>query len=212
MKQKFSQLDSVINAIKKVSEEQTILHNNGTYGMSFKGYIYKDDTLITPEVLQLEKEIVVAKLRNNQIEMEALEKKRAELPLAQKMFIIRLDNPIPVLNGTKIIKYGGKSGFKTMHNVIEVSLRQTLLDKLSVEEIPGQMREDSTGSLVPMYNFTLDKLMIDVYYGKARSGKFLGSPDRAILTDISFQSMQLAYSLVKSRDEEEIDLEGFNEL
>lgn len=212
MKQKFSQLDSVINAIKKISEEQTILHNNGTYGISFKGYIYKQDILSNPEMLQLEKELTVAKLRNDFTKMEELDKKRADLPKSQMMFIIRLDNPIPVLNGTKIIEYGGTQGFKKMNNVTEVSIRQSLLDKLSVEEITGELREDCTGAKVPLYNFTLDKLMVDVHYGQPKVGRYAGTPDRAVLTDISFQSMKLANALVKSREQADINLEGFTEL
>lgn len=209
-----SKFESVKKALEQVVSESDV--NNGTSGIELLAHYWSQENVWDKERNSLQTEIAQKLLSNDITDVKALQDKLLKLPKSKIVMEFRLLQPIPRIQGTKIVTDGDKTFKINMENVtmLYVPEDSVKLGLLEYEET-GDKATDSMGRETDIIKLHIKKGLIDIAAPVLDRFDRVIRPKRAYVTAISYKAMQVAGELMnrnrlKTKRRYGFDQEGGN--
>ena len=186
-----SQFETVKAALSQITAEVDV--SNGTSGIKFLAHYWSRETVYDKASAEIKLKIAQLMFANKTEGVKELQDQLLTLPKPKVIMVWKLLQPIPVLNGTKTITDGDKTYKLQMNNVKFLYIPEDAVefDLLDYEETT-EILKDQLGNDAIVVNMHLKRGLIDIAPPKADQFDKELVPKRAMVTPISFKSMQVA--------------------
>ena len=205
----------VMKALERVSVENIIRYDNGTFNKEYICSYWALDTQISKEKKALELQLTAAIFASNEAEIIRITKEMKAIKGDLNYLIFKLAEPIPVLTGSKVIFAGKKSYHPQMNNVEFFKIREDLLEPeigaVEFEELPDEAF-DQQGQETTMIKLRLKGAMIDILERKVNKLGKEWRPNSAHVTILSYRSMQEGSRIIGDNEFEQEKIFGMREI
>ena len=188
----------IANALKNVAEKASISHDNGTYGESYKCYLYDAEAFLTKEQREKDSEIAFAKLLGANIEkLQKLRQERDTLPNEGGNLIFKVvGEPLEVKSTYLISTFSGgvrkSANFSVQSDEIKVPIDIANSDLITQTELDEEYK-DANGEPVKAIMLHLDKCMLDAFGDEYNKDGTIWRPKHIKVCIISRRAMQIDY-------------------
>ena len=195
MKQSLVSNASVKKALENIAAKSSTAFDNGSYGKSYKCYLFDVETFVSKEKKALELEIAKESLFGTPEKIAELRKKMEDIPHEGGNLLFKLLEPIEVESTYQVSAYIGgqrKTGrFSVKSDIIKVPLDIAASELISQEELEDDY-EDVNGDKVKLITIHLDKCMIDAFGDEFNADGTIWRKKHLKVVSVSRRSMQIA--------------------
>lgn len=164
-------IEQALSQLAKSSD----MPSNGTWGIKFLCSIYSAKELFDKSRQKLRDDIVKYSMKNEYIKVKESQAALENMPKPSQYLILRLEEEIPYLQGTKDVKVLGELRHPDAHNVKYVYIMPDLVEHDFVTmETTGKMTKNINGDDTHVIEVHCVSAMLDVTekdfdsYGKKR--------------------------------------------
>ena len=186
-------------------------NGNARYGRELVGYLY--DTITVEDREAIKKKMDMATMSRNQFDEGAFNKLFEEIQSIDKrtIFVFKLIEPIPFLEGTLSVTSGTKTRKMSLSNVTTINIDSTLFSEtyMSAEET-GNTEKNVAGKDVDVVKLKLDKCMLDIMRPIIRGNNFV-IPATAYITVVEASILSQLGSLTARRERNDKEFNYFNQ-
>ena len=205
-----SKFQVVKEALDKIVAESDV--NNGTQGVDFLCHFWQQESAFDEKRQAAQMELTRHILEGSLDKVKEAQKLMENLPKPKIVMEFRLLQPIPRLQGTKVITDGDKTYKISMDNVMSLFIPEDAvkLGLLEYEETENKAR-DAQGRETTIIKLRLKKGIVDVAAPRLDRNDKVIVPKRAYVTAISYGAMQIAGRMLNQEKQAKRRRTGFDE-
>ena len=205
-----SKFEVVKQALEKVVAESDV--NNGTQGTEILCYYWQQEYIHDENRQNIQNNIAKSVLSGDIEGVKKFQKQLETLPKPKIVMEFKLLNPIPRIQGTKIISDGEKQYKIHMENVSSLFVPEDAVHlKLLEYEETADVLKDAQGRDSTVIKLHLKKGIIDVAAPIIDRFDRVLRPKRAYVTAISYFAMQTAGRILNNERQAKRRRTGFDE-
>jgi len=187
-------------------------NGNARYGRELVGYLYDTITVEDREAIKKKMDMLTMS-RNQEFDEGTFNKLFEEIKNIDKrtIFVFKLIEPIPFLEGTLDVTSGTKTRKMSLSNITTINIDSTLFSEtyMSAEET-GKTEKNIAGKDVDIVKLKLDKCMLDIMRPIIR-GNNLVRPATAYVTVVEASVLSQLGSLTARRERNDKEFNYFNQ-
>lgn len=205
-----SKFQTVKQALEQVVSASDV--NNGTQGVTLVAHYWQHESIFDRKRQDLQTLLAKAVLTGQLEDVKTHQKELEKLPKSKIVMEFRLLEPIPRIQGTKVMHDGEKTYKISMENVTSLFVPEDAvhLGLLEYEETADKMT-DAQGKEATVIKLHIKKGIIDVAAPITDNLGKIMRPKRAYVTAISYHAMQIAGRVMNNEKNNKRRMYGFEQ-